>query len=293
MLFRSVSPDEEPSEEHVQDMLSVGSLVGILNVTTSAGAASETVPPTDADLAAVAPSTTLDGIDAESRCDAAAAVEEADQIDQVAVLQVGAWTVDDPDPCECDNYNVNCRNFGDVDRSLYPYDRDLPLDAIEAWRVQASTDGHPFHIHINPFLACPQDNPFDPVPFPHWRDTYLVNLDRKVDLVTQYRKFTGAFVFHCHKLTHEDEGMMQIMRVCDPASDPTCGTYNWRYCEEGDLACIQALAETDCAVESDSLTEVAACVTALGGPGGVCGANACSSDDDCAPFQSCTDNVCQ
>lgn len=288
-----VSPDEAPSPDDVDQLLSLGSLVGILNVTSSAGMATETVPPTEADLARVAPPTSIDGVDAETLCAQAAAVDEAEAIDQAALLQVGIWTVDDPDPCECDNYNVNCRNFGDIDRSLYPWDRDLPLGAVEAWRVQASVDGHPFHIHINPFLACPDGTPFDPIPYPHWRDTYLVNLERTVDLVTQYRAFTGSFVFHCHKLTHEDEGMMQLMRVCDPATDATCGDYGWRRCDDGDLDCIQALAETDCALEGANPAEVAACITALGSPAGVCGPNACVSDDDCAPFGTCVDHVCQ
>lgn len=286
------SPGEAPSGDDVEELLSLGSLVGILNVTASAGTATETTPPTEAALAAVAPATEIDGVSAADLCAEAAEVEGAEQIDQAAILQVGATTADDPDPCECDNYNVNCRNFGDVDRDVYPYDRDLPLGETEHWRVAAARDGHPFHIHINPFLVCPDDNPFDPIPVPHWRDTFLVNLDRKVDLVTQYRAFTGAYVFHCHKLTHEDEGMMQVLRVCDPATDPTCGTYDWRHCEDDDLECIQALAATDCALESDGTAETFACITALGGPGGVCGEDACGSDDDCSFPARCRDNVC-
>lgn len=288
-----VEPGDEPSADDVEQLLSVGSVIGILNVTSNAGSPTETVPPTDEDLAAVAPSTDIDGVSADDRCADAAAVTDPLLIDQAAILQVGFWTVDDPDPCDCDTHNVNCKNFGLTDRSVYPYDRDLPLGAVENWRVGASTDGHPFHIHTNPVIVCPTDGPFDPIPFPHWRDTYLVNLERQVDMVTKYRKFTGAFVFHCHKLTHEDDGMMQLMRVCDPATDPTCGQYNWRYCADGDLDCVKELAATDCALAGATPEEVVACTVALGGPGQVCGADACSSDDDCPPFSTCQDYVCQ
>lgn len=287
-----VSPAEAPTEEGVQELLSVGSLMGILNVTATAGSPTETVPPTQAAVAASAPTTTIEGETAEARCAEAAAVEEAELIDEVAILQVGIWTVDDPDPCECDDHNVNCRNFGEVDRSVYPYDRDLEVGEVAHWRVSASTDGHPFHIHINPFLACPSGSPFDPVPFPHWRDTYLVNLTRKTDFITQYNAFTGAFVFHCHKLTHEDDGMMQILRVCDPATDATCGDYGWRQCAEGDLECVQALAATDCAIEAANVAEAFTCITLLGLPDGVCGENACGSDADCPPTERCEDYVC-
>lgn len=288
-----ISPDEAPSDSGVKDLLRSGQLIGILNVAASAGVATETTPPTESSLIALAPSTDIGGMPANERCEQAAAVQSADEIDEVAILQVGAFTADDPDPCECDNYNVNCKNFGDIDRSIYPYDRDLALGETAHWRVSASYDGHPFHIHINPYLVCPDDNVFDPIPVPHWRDTYLVNLGRKVDMLTEYQTFTGAFVFHCHKLTHEDDGMMQLMRVCDPATDPTCGDYGWRTCAEGDLDCVQALAATDCAVESTTIEETFACITELGASDGVCGANACGTNDDCAPPGVCVDNLCQ
>ncbi len=219
-------------------------------------------------------------------------MENPADLDQAAVLQVGFWTIDDPDPCDCAAYNVNCHNFELTDRSTYPVDRDMPLGAIEHWRVGASVDGHPFHIHINPFLVCPHDNVFDPLPFPHWRDTFLINTGRRVDIITENRAFTGKFVFHCHKLTHEDEGMMQLLRICDPETDETCGKYGWRECAEGDLQCIKALAATDCALAADDPVEFAACAIALGGPGGVCGPNACLEDADCPMMGRCTDNIC-
>jgi len=32
---------------------------------------------------------------------------------------------------------------------------------------------------------------------------------------TQFLDFTGQYVFHCHILTHEDSGMMQLIEVVD------------------------------------------------------------------------------
>lgn len=289
-----VSPPTGFTEAQILDRLEEGDLVGIVNVASSKGTATVMTPPVEADIAAVAPSTTIEGVSAAERCADAADVTDAEDIDELAILQVGAFTGDDPDPCECDNYNVNCKNFGDIDRSVYPYDRDLELNDVAHWRVSASYDGHPFHIHINPYLVCPgDDNVYDPIPFPHWRDTYLVNLDRRVDMITQYRAFTGDFVFHCHKLTHEDDGMMQLLRVCDPATDPSCGDNDWRTCADGDLECAQALAATECAIESDDPLETFACITALGLPGEVCSPAACASDDDCAfPTPRCVDWAC-
>ncbi|MBL8743272.1 MAG: hypothetical protein JNK04_19310, partial [Myxococcales bacterium] len=153
-----------PSKEGVlARFASDGDVVAVLNVTESAGTATTQTLPSYAAIAALAPATELEGISADDRCAAAADVTDPAEIDEAAILQVGFWTADDPDPCDCPNYNVNCRNFESTDRSLRPFDRDLRLDAVEHWRVTASFDGHPFHIHINPFIACPNENPFDPL----------------------------------------------------------------------------------------------------------------------------------
>jgi L-ascorbate oxidase len=269
-----------------------GDVVAILNVTSSAGPATTTQLPDYSAIAALAPSLELDGVSADDRCAEAAAVTDPAGIDQVAVLQVGFFTADDPDPCDCPNYNVNCNNFELTDRSQYAFDRDLPLGAVEHWRVAASFDGHPFHIHINPFIACPNDNVFDPIPFPHWRDSYHVNLKRKIDLISQNRAFTGPFVFHCHKLTHEDHGMMELIRVCDPEEDATCGDHRWNACQADDLACWKGLASTQCSLSAETDPEAAACVAQLGGPTGVCGPNGCGDDGDCAMGTCGDDHVC-
>lgn len=289
---------EAPSEDAILNLLrntEGAKLVATVNVTADRGEPTRTTMPDLDAIAATAPEMSLDGASAEAMCAEAAAVTDPSDIDQAAVLQVGIFTAEDPTiPCHCENYNVNCKNFEYVDRSRYPYDRDLPLGAVEHWRVGASFDGHPFHIHINPFITCPNDNPFDPIPFAHWRDTYLVNLSRRIDLVTQYRKFTGPYVTHCHKLHHEDHGMMQLLRVCDPAEDDTCGDNHWQACDPGDVVCRQQRAATECAISAETELDAFACITAEGLPGGECEETVCSEDSDCLlPFESCVDRVCQ
>ena len=86
--------------------------------------------------------------------------------------------------------------------------------------------------------------------------------------------------------------MMELIRVCDPATDSTCGDFAWNACVDGDLECVQQLAATECALDVSSDIEAAACVSLLGGPEGVCGANACSTADDCAAGATCVDNLC-
>ena len=123
---------------------------------------------------------------------------------------------------------VNGRDF-DANR----VDQTLKLGATEEWTVYNCTDqDHPFHIHVNPFQVSEYSTPDgqtvqirDPKQRP-WHDTYLIPKGRKVmkdgkeviapgyfKLLTRYDDFTGRFVLHCHILTHEDQGMMQLIDI--------------------------------------------------------------------------------
>lgn len=123
-----------------------------------------------------------------------------------------------PEPCSCPEPNINCRRFDDRRRAGYETDRVMTLGTTEKWQIMA-TDGHPFHIHVNPFVVCTASNPREP-PFPHWRDTFFVSaLDGPQEILTEFRAFPGRFTLHCHKLNHEDEGMMELVEICAPGDD--------------------------------------------------------------------------
>src|SRR5262249_39209713 len=125
---------------------------------------------------------------------------------------------------------------------------------------------------------------FEP-PFAHWRDTYLVNLDRTMDMLTEYRTFAGSYVYHCHKLTHQDHGMMELMPVWDPKTescDALCsgGPCTWKSCAAGDESCQRALVATECILDPTKCPEAALrCAECDGGK--ACPPNAhCRSDED-------------
>ncbi len=75
---------------------------------------------------------------------------------------------------------------------------------------------HPFHIHVNPFKVMRILNEKGENVTPHenvWRDTILVRPKYKITLRSHYQRFTGRAVLHCHILSHEDEGMMQVIDI--------------------------------------------------------------------------------
>jgi FtsP/CotA-like multicopper oxidase with cupredoxin domain len=87
--------------------------------------------------------------------------------------------------------------------------RKLELGKADEWIVAASNiAGHPFHIHVNPFEMLDEATGKW-----YWKDTLFVQKGTKVRLRTRYEKFDGDFVLHCHILDHEDEGMMESVRI--------------------------------------------------------------------------------
>ncbi|MFM9087675.1 MAG: multicopper oxidase family protein [Cyanobium sp.] len=125
-------------------------------------------------------------------------------------------------------------------------DRQLTLGKVDQWTLTSNAGSHPFHIHVNPFQVVSITDPagndvsapdaedrssgaFDPqyrglkgV----WKDTLWVKnsgLPYKVVVRTRYQRYIGDFVLHCHILDHEDQGMMQNVRISLPDhGGPTC-----------------------------------------------------------------------
>ena len=94
--------------------------------------------------------------------------------------------------------------------------------AVEDWTIEnRSLETHVFHIHQIHFLVLEQngvpvsDGQFlDTLQVPYWSGTgpypsVKVRMDFRGDIA-------GDFLYHCHILGHEDNGMMAIIRV-DPA----------------------------------------------------------------------------
>lgn len=124
-------------------------------------------------------------------------------------------------------------------------DRVLTLGGVDEWTLKSDFVSHPFHIHVNPFQVVrildpngkdvsgsdaidnaggtvdPQYRALKGV----WKDTLWVkNLvppgqppgQYTIVMRTRYQRYIGDYVLHCHILDHEDQGMMQIVRVALP-----------------------------------------------------------------------------
>jgi peroxiredoxin len=94
-------------------------------------------------------------------------------------------------------------------------DRSVILGTAEEWRVRSESDGHPFHVHVNPFQVFTVDSESGESKWV-WRDTIFVGHQESVRLRTRFERFSGRTVLHCHNLDHEDRGMMQTLDIICP-----------------------------------------------------------------------------
>ncbi len=95
-------------------------------------------------------------------------------------------------------------------------DENVNLGATEIWEFDNSTgdEAHPMHIHGVQFQVISRTGGRNAI-FPQekgWKDTVLVAPKEKVQVIIKFGQ-QGKFVFHCHNLEHEDDGMMLNLEV--------------------------------------------------------------------------------
>ncbi|WP_109831087.1 multicopper oxidase family protein [Reichenbachiella versicolor] len=114
------------------------------------------------------------------------------------------------------NSSPTCFTVNDQPFSMDNPPRKLLLNSANEWIVTSNFVNHPFHIHVNSFeifkikKANGTIQEFDP---PIWKDTYLIMQNDSVHMRSRYENFDGEFVLHCHILDHEDQGMMELVKI--------------------------------------------------------------------------------
>jgi blue copper oxidase len=88
----------------------------------------------------------------------------------------------------------------------------VQLNATEIWELtNETTVAHPFHIHDVSFYLI-EHNGNAPAPYEaELKDVLLVRPDDTLRFITKFEDFTTdgtPYMFHCHNLVHEDDGMM-------------------------------------------------------------------------------------
>jgi len=107
------------------------------------------------------------------------------------------------------------------------------LNSVEEWRfVNHNNDEHPIHVHVNDIQVIEY---FDPTtglktgpdkfaidnanaPAPTMGAEEAVIQPGILSIRTRFEEFTGLYVMHCHRLNHEDNGLMGLINVIPAVS---------------------------------------------------------------------------
>jgi spore coat protein A len=89
------------------------------------------------------------------------------------------------------------------------------LGSTEIWELvnAEATQMHPFHQHLVPFQVLELDERPPPAELRGWKDTLAVGPHGSARIIMKFTGFKGVYVFHCHKLEHEDHAMMLQQEV--------------------------------------------------------------------------------
>ena len=102
---------------------------------------------------------------------------------------------------------INGKTF-DIDR----VDETVVAGTTEIWEFDnmMGDEIHPMHIHGVQFQVLERMGGRNSLIASEkgWKDTVLLVPGEKVRLIMTFPQYKGKFVFHCHNLEHEDDGMM-------------------------------------------------------------------------------------
>ncbi|MEZ5115381.1 MAG: multicopper oxidase family protein [Candidatus Nanopelagicales bacterium] len=112
---------------------------------------------------------------------------------------------------------INGKQFTDEMVSATPI-----RGSVEEWVFRnTSLEEHPVHIHVNDMqLMSVNGRRYkargwqDTIPIPHaYRDSAGRLVAGEIVVRMKFKRFAGKYVFHCHILAHEDNGMMGVVNV--------------------------------------------------------------------------------
>ncbi|MFC5591633.1 multicopper oxidase family protein [Sporosarcina soli] len=87
----------------------------------------------------------------------------------------------------------------------------------EVWEIYNKPDEmggmiHPFHIHGTQFKIISRNGEAPPENERGWKDSISIEPDERVKIAVKFNN-KGVYMFHCHILEHEDNGMMGQVKV--------------------------------------------------------------------------------
>lgn len=135
---------------------------------------------------------------------------------------LSSWNVNTADQAMVQrNILMSAQSMMSMDGPFYfnnlSYDMDridyyVPINNIEIWQLQNQTMvAHPFHMHDVSFTVLSRDGNMPGIQERGMKDVVLIEPMETVRVIAKFDVYSDTvvpYVYHCHILMHEDDGMM-------------------------------------------------------------------------------------
>jgi FtsP/CotA-like multicopper oxidase with cupredoxin domain len=115
-------------------------------------------------------------------------------------------------------------NINDAQMDLGRADVVATVDTSEVWTVRNENPlPHSFHVHDMQYRVLSIDGQAPPARLAGFKDTIALEGNREYRLLVRFDDYadpTTPYMYHCHLLWHEDQGMMGQFLVVEPGQQP-------------------------------------------------------------------------
>ncbi|WP_211160439.1 MULTISPECIES: multicopper oxidase domain-containing protein [Microbacterium] len=134
-----------------------------------------------------------------------------------------------PDASDADaaaerSFVMSGHSINDRQMDLGRADFTATVDTSEVWTVRNENPlPHSFHVHDTQFRVLSVDGEAPPARLSGWKDTIALEWNREYRLLVRFEDYadpTTPYMYHCHLLWHEDQGMMGQFLVVEEGQQP-------------------------------------------------------------------------
>ena len=122
---------------------------------------------------------------------------------------------------------LNTRQINGERMDMSRIDEVVHVGDTEIWEVRSTQAiPHSFHIHDVQFRVLTIDDEDPPPELAGRKDTIYLEPNRRYRLLMRFEDYADPempYMYHCHMLLHEDEGMMGQFVVIEPGQDDAVG----------------------------------------------------------------------
>jgi FtsP/CotA-like multicopper oxidase with cupredoxin domain len=119
-------------------------------------------------------------------------------------------------------FRLSATQINGQDMAMDRMDATVVAGTVEIWEVIAEAGEHNFHIHGVQFQVLDINGAPPPAYLRGWKDTVATPAGSTTRLLVPFGTYTDPdvpYMFHCHKLRHEDLGMMGQFVVVEDGQD--------------------------------------------------------------------------